>query len=239
MKKQVATENAEVRTIEWYEENLAKAEKEWSEIAKSYGAKDFQLVDLGYGEWVIILNVNAAFKETICEEDGDFETITDKQVCDRLTYLNNVIDGWRKKIREMKEAQEKINKIGRLINVAQCSVYFFSDDLANELREAKPSYYDEDEECFLYWEEIRCLKDLCDELNIDVPLTCDVYFLEDGNYRVETVGGDKLLVCADIEVVKIFLQGWVYSCANSVIQQAQERIGNLYKRIGNLLETGC
>lgn len=106
MKKneKVATLNAEVRTIAWYEENLAKAKKEWHEIAQSYGVEDHQLVDLGFGDWVI-LNQNAECQETVCEANDDYETITDKQECRRLTYLNNVIDSWSEKIREMKNLE--------------------------------------------------------------------------------------------------------------------------------------
>lgn len=131
------------------------------------------------------------------------------------------------------ETLKKADYIEDLIKEAQCSVDSFSDELADKLREAKPSYYDEDEELFCLWEGIKCLEDLCDELNIDIPSTCDVYFLEDGNYRVETVGGDKLLVCADIEVVIGFLKGWVLSCGKFVFQQAYKRTDYLYEIIRN------
>lgn len=254
MKKKVATENAEVRMIEWYEENLAKAEKEWSEIAQSYGAEDYQLVDLGFGDWVV-LNMDAECQETICEADGDFETITDKQDCDRLTYLNNVIDGWSKKIREIKEAQEEISKIGRLINDAKDELTKFIDDLCddclfnlsneNKCRELMLTventvddvFYD-DENIVLYHREIKPLGRLCRTLNIETPSFCDVFVLKplhkESKYEVAMVKKGEFQSCFpytnDDEgkyLISGFIDGWVSSCANSVIQQAQERIGNL------------
>lgn len=131
------------------------------------------------------------------------------------------------------EAQEKINYIGKLINEAKDGVISFNDDLANKFRVIALSVDDDDndEEPLMYREKIEPLEDLCDELEIEVPFTCDVFSRVDYSYGVE-YDGDILFINTDIELVISFLQGWVLSCANSVIQQAQERIGNL-------LETDC
>lgn len=122
------------------------------------------------------------------------------------------------------ETQEKINYIGKLINEAKDGVIDFNDDLGERLRNTTPS--DNDEEPLMYWEKIEPLEDLCDELEIEVPFTCDVFSRVDYSYDVE-YDGDILFTNTDIEPVISFLQGWVLSCANEVIQQAQERIGNL------------
>jgi len=115
--ERVANVNAEVRTIAWYEENLAKAKKEWHEIAQSYGVEDDDLINNGYGDWAI----NDHIPNNV-GDDFDYITITDKQRCRRLTYLNNVINSWGEQIRKMKG-----DKIDYIVVSPWCE-----DPLANE-----------------------------------------------------------------------------------------------------------
>lgn len=127
------------------------------------------------------------------------------------------------------EVQEEINNIGRLINEAKDGVIGLVEDLADELREF--AFSDGDVGIVKDCEIIEPLEDLCIELGIDIPLTGAVCLRDDYNYGVE-YEGYFIFVAANMELVISFMDGWIQSCANSVIQQAQERIGNL-------LETGC
>ena len=89
----------EIRSAEWYKENLAKAENEWHSIAESHGVDDYCIEDLGFGEWVIITNM----KKSEYLDYDDYEIIDDERECRRLTYLDNVINGWRGKLKELEK----------------------------------------------------------------------------------------------------------------------------------------
>lgn len=90
----------QVRTKEWYADNLKKAKDEWHRRAVEHGVEDYQIVDMGFGDWVI-MSEDSMDTEVVCEADGDFEPITDRAERQRLTYLSNVIEEWTKELRKL------------------------------------------------------------------------------------------------------------------------------------------
>lgn len=91
----------QARTKEWYADNLKKAKDEWHRRAEEHGVEDYQIVNLGYNDWVIVDDMESFdSKESVCEANGDFVSIRDREEKQRLTYLANVIEAWTKELRK-------------------------------------------------------------------------------------------------------------------------------------------
>lgn len=201
------------------------------------------------GFWWLDLECYDSFDEFKKETPKTFQNILLKLV--EILNEKDTKEKMKKEKQISQEAQEKINNIGKLINEAKNGLYDFIEGLVSECIDNITSmtrfyneieiYEGEDEynkeKRVLEEREIEPLKKLCDTLNIDVPKSLDVYVSKPSLIThlcdVHIVKNSALTIfCYNEDRIYYFFSGWVHSCANSVIQQAQERIGNL-------LETGC